>query len=131
MIAQTYPETDYVSDAFRRAEIVREVSKSEAARSGNSFLSKAIQQITAPNWWNDPTEPWKSNRKRLNETAELRAKFIKSFERRRKPVGMEQLAKEFDCSVAKIRALAGPFVESGSLVRGVNEEKKVTLEKSR
>ncbi len=94
-------------------------------------LSLAIQQITAPNWWNDPVQPWKSNRKRLNEIAELRAEFIKSFERRRKPVSMDQLAKEFDCTVAKIRGLAGPFVESGQLVRGVNEDKKITLAKGR
>jgi len=90
-------------------------------------LSLAIQQITAPNWWNEPSEPWKSNRKRLNETAEMREKFIASFARKRKPATMDQLSKEFDCTIAKIRSLAEPFIRSGRLTRGEDANGKVTL----
>jgi len=94
-------------------------------------LSQSLHQITLGTWWNDPQQPWKSNRKRLNEIAEQREIFIATMNRKRKPVTLEQLAKEFDCTVAKIRGWAGPFVESGQLVRGVNEDKKVTLEKKK
>lgn len=93
-------------------------------------LSMAIQQITAPNWWNSQSEPWKSNRKRRNETAELRAAFIAALSRKRKPATMEQLAKENDCTIARIRSLAEPFVKSGQLVRGVNADGKVTIKKA-
>jgi hypothetical protein len=129
MITQLHPEINDVAEAFRRAEIVSEASKSDMARSGRSLLSKAIEQITAPNWWNEQSEPWVTNRKRLNETKEQRAKFIKSFDRRKGKVPFEQLAKEFDCSIQKIRGWALPFIESGKLVRGTNEDGKVTLQK--
>ena len=92
-------------------------------------LSLAIQQITAPNWWNDPVQPWKSNRKRLNEIAQLRQKFIAGFALKRKPSTMQELAKQHDCTVARIRALADPFIKSGRLIRGVNSDGLVTLEK--
>jgi len=90
-------------------------------------LSLALAQIQAPNWWNNPVEPWKSNRKRLNEMAEMREKFIASFSRKRKPATMEQLSKEHDCTIARIRSLSEPFIKSGRLVRGVDAKGKVTL----
>lgn len=98
---------------------------------GKSLLSLAIKQIIAPNWWNEPTAPWKTNRKRLNESAEKREQLFKSISRKRKPVTMNQLAMEHDCTIAKIRSMAEPYVRSGVLIRGQNDDGKVTLEKSR
>ena len=98
---------------------------------GDSLLSLAIKQITAPNWRNDPTAPWKTNRKRLNESAEKREQLFKSISRKRNPVTMFQLAMEHDCAIAKIRSMAEPYVRSGMLIRGQNDDGKVTLSKAR
>lgn len=95
------------------------------------LLSHAIKQITAPNWWHEPQQPWVTNRKRLNEIKEQRAKFIRSFDNRQGSATFDELAKEFDCSIQKIRGWALPFIESGKLVRGTNEDGKVTLQKGK
>jgi len=95
-------------------------------------LQLALAQIQRPSWWFSRNEPWAepdSNKARANETAQLRAQFFKSFDNRNNPATMEQLSKEFDCTTAKIRSIADPFIKSGNLIRGINSDNKVTLEK--
>lgn len=92
-------------------------------------LRLAIAQITAPNWWNEPSEPRKSNAKKRNETAEQRKLLLASILRKRTPKTMAELAAENDCTVAKIRSLVDPYLKSGALVRSVNAENKVTISK--
>lgn len=94
-------------------------------------LQLAIAQITAPNWWNEPTQPWKSNRKRLKQTEEQRKLLIASILRKRTPKTMAELAAEHDCTVAKIRSLVEPYLKSGVLVRTINAENKVTISKGK
>lgn len=123
--------TDPVSEAFRQLDRSRDVLKSKAASMGGSLLSHSINQITRPTWWNEPTQPWESNRKKRNEAAALRAEFMAALKRKRTPQTMDQLAKEFNCSVAKVRSMAEPFVKSEEIVRGINSEKRVTLERKK
>lgn len=93
-------------------------------------LTIALSQISKPSWWNDPPEPWQTNRKRLAETSEQRDLLLASIQRKRTPKTMAELADENDCTVAKIRSLVAPFIESGVLVRGVNADGKVTIAKA-
>ena len=83
-----------------------------------------------PNWWYEPTHPWKTNRKRLAETEEQRKLLLASILRKRTPKTMAELAEENDCTVAKIRSLVDPYIKSGVLVRSINDDRKITIKKA-
>lgn len=90
-------------------------------------LKLALSEIAKTSWWNEPHQPWKSNKKRLANVEEQRKLLLASILKKRTPKTMAELAEENDCTVAKIRALVAPYVDSGVLVRGVNDEQKVTI----
>lgn len=90
-------------------------------------LSIALNQITRKTWWNDPPQPWKSNKKRLNDSAERRIKLFNQIKRHGRPVLFSSLAESNQCTIQVIRGLSNQMVIDGKL-RRVQIDGKMALE---
>ena len=92
-------------------------------------LSLAINQVMLPSWWGVPLPQGTSNRKKLYENGQRRAAILESIASSTKPVRVESLAEEHDCSIASIRNFVAQLVNEGLIIRGADSDGKITVEK--
>lgn len=80
-------------------------------------LSIALSQIQQPSWWNNPAEPWKSNKPAREQSACLRKEIERRLIQAGQPIRMCDLAEQLGVSRMTVRNLGMQLIETGGFKR--------------
>ena len=80
-------------------------------------LANALDQIQRQSWWNEPPEPWKSNRNAREQSASVRKDIENMISSTDGPVLVRDMAKQIGVPLMTVRNLCSQLVTSGFATR--------------
>lgn len=82
-----------------------------------SLVAFGLDQIQRGTWWNDSTEPWRSNIAARRRSEEHRQCLLRMIQSSPDPVGIKEASDRTGLSIASIRNLLKPALEAGQIRR--------------
>lgn len=90
-------------------------------------LAIAIDQVQRGTWWNEPSEPWRANAAARRRSEEHRQCLLHIIRSSSEPIGIKEASDRTGLSIASVRNLLKPAMESG-IIRRVTIDGIVHLE---
>jgi len=84
-----------------------------------SLVAFGLDQIQRGTWWNEPTEPWRSNIAARQRSEEHRQCLLRLLRIAGEPVAIKDLADRAGMTIHSVRNLLKPALEAGSAQRRV------------
>ena len=82
-------------------------------------LALALDQVQRGTWWNEPSEPWRSNTAARKRSEEDRQALLRILRAAGQPIPIKQLADMAELALMSVRNLMAPAIASGQVRREV------------
>jgi hypothetical protein len=82
-----------------------------------SLVAHGLDQIQRGTWWNEPTEPWRSNIGQRAKNARAKEETVATVRAQGRPVSIAWIAEHYGISAFAARNKVRPVVQDGRLAR--------------